>query len=104
VNNPDFVKMRVLAGNELFDGLEIMTFGNYLAAHDQISNARTQLALVSSIEAICFVLIHIIFFRPFVKRLHEESDNTHSILRMIPRKLVKDIPEIQEFFEDNLES
>lgn len=42
----------------------------------------------------------IVIFRPFVKQLREEHEHTFSLIRMIPRKLLQDVPEIQEFIQD----
>ena len=42
-------------------------------------------------------------FRPFVNQLREENNHTFSIIRMIPGKLLQDVPEIQKFMQEILE-
>jgi hypothetical protein len=39
-------------------------------------------------------------FRSFVLKLSAENDHTFSIIRMIPRHLVKDIKEIDDFLKE----
>lgn len=98
--HPIFVKFRIFAESDLFDGLEYMTFVNYQEALRQISDAKMKITIVASIWVVCVVAIHMIFFRTFVRRLRDESEHTFSVLRMIPRKLVRDVPEIQAFLRE----
>lgn len=102
--NPEFIKLRTIAGNELWDGMEFMTFLDYLVILNKISNAQTQVIVTAVVEAVLFILVRIFLLGPFVRKLREESEHTFAILRMIPRKMVKDIPEIREFLRLTLDN
>lgn len=47
--------------------------------------------------------LDIFLFRPFVKQLRGEIEHTFAMIRVIPRKLLKDVPEIQEFLASTLD-
>lgn len=105
------------------DGLETLTFTVYQNAIERIGGVRRWVTIGSTVQCILFVLvcirslicfllyvsiffdfiIYIVLFRPFVSKLKQESEQTFSILRMIPRKLLKDIPEIKHFIQHTLQ-
>lgn len=95
----------------------------YSDAKDKISATKEGIAIITAVESIAFVIICIlpslffyyvftkiafdltldlIIFRPFVKQLRVENDHTFSLIRMIPRNLLTNVPEIQEFINNTL--
>lgn len=102
--SPDLLQLRVLMDVDLYDALEIVVFNAYVYAYNQIAIAKWQISVVVAVEVVCFFLIHVFFFRPFIRRLQQESEHTFSLIRMIPRKLVQNIPEISEFIRETMEA
>lgn len=108
------------------DGLERLTFSFQVHASDQLSSAKLRVGIITGVVCVAFVVIRIFFclflkiyicasnftvtttdmivFRPFVSKLREESEHTFSIIRMIPRKMLTDVEEIQEFIQESIDS
>lgn len=72
-------------------------FATYDNAKKQISHSKDIVGIVTGVSSLLFVLIHLILFRPFVKRLRAESEYIFVILNMIPRRMLSEVPEIMEF-------
>lgn len=110
----------------IIDGAERLTFAVYEDAKEQISDTRQYIGIITAVECIGFVFVCIIdilffsinlyysihylwlgqdliLFRPFVKKLRAENEHTFSLIRMIPRNLLKNVPEIQEFIQETLD-
>lgn len=98
--DPNYIKFRSIAANDIYDGLDIITFLVYVDAKQQISDAKQRIAICTVVTSVLFVLIHIVLFRPFVRKLRSESEHTFAILHMIPRRLLQEVPEIQAFLRE----
>lgn len=102
--DPLYLKFRSIAENDIMDGLERLTYTFQIHAADQISSAKLRVGIITGVVCVAFVAIHIIIFKPFVRKLQEESEHTFSIIRMIPRKMLTDVAEIQEFIQESIEA
>eukprot|EP00026_Physarum_polycephalum_P010935 Phypoly_transcript_11122.p1 GENE.Phypoly_transcript_11122~~Phypoly_transcript_11122.p1 ORF type:complete len:390 (+),score=95.99 Phypoly_transcript_11122:30-1172(+) len=98
--DPAYVMFKTMATNDVYDGLDTITFLVYMDAKHQISAAKQRIAISTVVTSVLFVLIHVILFRPFVKKLRAESEHTFAILHMIPRRLLQEVPEIQAFLRE----
>lgn len=100
-SNPRYIHFRSIAELDIMDGLERLTFSFQVDASNQISDAKFRVGIITGVVCVAFICIHIVLFKPFVRKLREESEHTFSIVRMIPRKLITDIPEIQAFIQES---
>lgn len=100
-NDPNYATVRILS-DWLVDGAETLTYMVYSDAKNKIANTKENIAIITGVVCVAFVLIYLFIFRPFVKQLRAESDHTFALIRMIPRKLLQDVPEIQKFIQEAL--
>eukprot|EP00026_Physarum_polycephalum_P008706 Phypoly_transcript_08803.p1 GENE.Phypoly_transcript_08803~~Phypoly_transcript_08803.p1 ORF type:complete len:481 (+),score=70.13 Phypoly_transcript_08803:161-1444(+) len=99
-NNTNYIIVRAIGGKDYLEGLQALSFNYYLDAARQTSTARKEMAVVTVVECVLFILIYRFFFKRFITSLNAENEYTFSIIRMIPRHLVSDIPEIDEFLRE----
>jgi len=78
--DPEFQMLRWVGENDLFDGLETLTYQYSFHGQQSVSSAINYLAVVVSVDFVCFILIHILVFKRFVRKLEAENEHTFSII------------------------
>lgn len=100
--DPAYLKFRTLADMTV-DGMLRLTFTGYKEAIDKIRSTRRAVAIITTFQCFIVVLVYFVVFRPFVKQLKEETANTFALIRMIPKSLMTQVPEIQKFITETIE-